>query len=63
MNEFNDKFDIDELAEYLIKGCIVLFETLEDRHNAEPVICMTAKTDRGKYTVKIIREDISDDTD
>lgn len=56
MKKFKGKFDIDELAEYLIKGCIVMFETLEDRHNAEPIICMTAKTDRGEYTVKVIRE-------
>lgn len=52
----NDK-DIDVLAEYLVKGCILLFETLEDKHNAEPFICMTAKTNRGAYTVKIIREE------
>lgn len=51
-----DNLNVDELAQFLIKGCILLFETLEDRHKAEPMICMTAKTDRGEYTVKIIRE-------
>lgn len=56
MNNMNDKYDVDELAEYLIKGCILMFETLEDKHKAEPMICMTAKTARGEYTVKIIRE-------
>lgn len=55
-NDFNGKIDIDELAEYLIKGCILMFEMLEDRHNAEPIICMTAKTSRGEYTIKVIRE-------
>lgn len=51
-----DNFDQDKLAEYLTKGCILLFETLEDIHEAEPMICMTAKTDRGEYTIKITRE-------
>lgn len=51
-----DNFDHDKLAEYLTKGCILLFETLEDIHEAEPMICMSAKTDRGEYTIKITRE-------
>lgn len=56
MDNIKDKIDTDELAEILIKGSMLLFETLEDIHNAEPFICMTAKTDRGEYTVKITRE-------
>lgn len=55
--DIKNKNDVDELAEYLIKGSILMFEMLEDRHHAEPLISMTAKTDRGEYTVKITRED------
>lgn len=55
MNDF-DRDKLDMLAEYLTKGCVLLFEKLEDIHEAEPMICMTAKTDRGEYTIKIIRE-------
>lgn len=51
-----NKSDVDKLSEYLIKGSILLFETLEQMHDAEPIICMTAKTKRGDYTVKIERD-------
>lgn len=51
-----NKSDVDKLSEYLIKGCILLFDTLEQMHDAEPIICLTAKTNRGDYTVKIERD-------
>lgn len=51
-----DNLDQDKLAEFLMKGCIMLFEMLEDIHKAKPMICMTAKTVRGEYTIKITRD-------
>lgn len=57
MNTFNT----DELALVITQACVTLFEVLEDRHEAEPMICMTAKTNRGKYTIKIIRENNEND--
>lgn len=51
-----NKSDNDKLSEHLIKGCILLFDSLEQMHDAEPIICMTAKTKRGEYIVKIERD-------
>lgn len=56
-----NKSDVDKLADYLIKGCILMFDTLEQIHGAEPFICMTAKTNRGEYTVKISRDNKEDE--
>ena len=52
-----EKSEIDKLAEYLMKGAICLFDALENMHDAEPFICMNAKTDKGKYSIRITRED------
>lgn len=45
--------EITQLAEYLLKGCMVLYDWLSDNHDINAILCLSTETNQGTYTVKI----------
>ena len=45
--------DVKELSEYLLKGGILLYETVSDNHDCKAMIILSADTSDGHYDVKI----------
>lgn len=46
-------YEIRKLSEYLLKGGILLYDTLTDNHNCKAMIVLSADTSEGHYDVKV----------
>ena len=45
--------EITQLSEYLLKGGMLLYDTLSDNHDMEAILCLSCDTSQGTYTLKI----------
>lgn len=45
--------EIRQLSEYLLKGCILLYDTISDNYDCKAMIVLSADTSNGHYDVKI----------
>lgn len=50
------KSEIEQLSEYLLKGCMLLYDEVSENHGCKAMIVLSGKTSKGQYDVKIIFE-------